>query len=88
MDVPILSLDIPSGLHPDTPNLTSCCIKADYTVTFAYPKKAFLSVSSLCGRLFLAYIGLLDEILHDELPITNQIRENIIIELEYINESN
>ncbi|MEJ6649847.1 MAG: NAD(P)H-hydrate dehydratase [Burkholderiales bacterium] len=30
----IISIDIPSGLNPDTGNIMGCCIKAHHTVTF------------------------------------------------------
>jgi len=40
-DVPVLSLDIPSGLCASSGKVLGCCIKADATVTFGASKKGF-----------------------------------------------
>ncbi len=37
----VLSVDIPSGLHADTGEVMGAAVKADLTVTFGLPKKAF-----------------------------------------------
>jgi hydroxyethylthiazole kinase-like uncharacterized protein yjeF len=34
LDIPVISVDIPSGLHADTGNVLGCAIKAEYTVSF------------------------------------------------------
>jgi len=39
---PILSIDIPSGLHADTGKIQGCCIQAAKTVSFALPKVGML----------------------------------------------
>jgi NAD(P)H-hydrate epimerase len=36
--VPVVSVDLPSGLHADTGRVLGACVKADLTVTFALPK--------------------------------------------------
>jgi len=56
----IISCDIPSGLNPDTGIPSGISIKADYTITFLAAKKGF-SINQgpeLCGKLFVADIGI------------------------------
>lgn len=36
--VPVVSVDLPSGLHADTGEVLGTCVKADCTITFALPK--------------------------------------------------
>jgi len=38
---PILAVDVPSGLNPDTGKIQGVCIEATRTVTFTAPKKGF-----------------------------------------------
>jgi NAD(P)H-hydrate epimerase len=58
--VPILSLDVPSGLDPTTGEHGENCVKAHTTMTLALPKRGLLNPSSrqFVGRLILADIGL------------------------------
>jgi len=57
--VPILAVDLPSGLDPDTGAPLGIAIRAAVTVTLALPKVGLLSTSSrsLVGDLLLADIG-------------------------------
>lgn len=70
----ILSLDIPSGLHPDIGSTYMPCIKANYTLTLAYPKKGLLSKNArdYVGRLYLSY-----------LTIPNNLPRKIAIKINY-----
>jgi len=52
----ILSLDIPSGLDPDTGKIYNPCIKANYTLTLAYQKKGLLNNKKYVGKLYLSYL--------------------------------
>ncbi|MGS0728479.1 NAD(P)H-hydrate epimerase, partial [Shewanella sp. 0m-11] len=56
----VLSLDVPSGLNPDTGHVTSCAIEADVTLTFAGIKQGLLTgrARHYCGELLLAELGL------------------------------
>ncbi len=57
--VPILSLDIPTGLDPDKGIPNNPCIRATETLTLALPKKGLLKPEAkpYVGRLFLADIS-------------------------------
>ncbi|PIQ45628.1 MAG: bifunctional ADP-dependent NAD(P)H-hydrate dehydratase/NAD(P)H-hydrate epimerase, partial [Deltaproteobacteria bacterium CG12_big_fil_rev_8_21_14_0_65_43_10] len=41
-DIPIVAVDIPSGLDANTGKVLGNCIKADLTITFAHPKVGLL----------------------------------------------
>lgn len=58
--VPILAVDLPSGLHPDTGEPLGVTIRAALTVTLALPKRGLLATRSrgLVGELLLANIGI------------------------------
>jgi len=54
----ILSLDLPSGLNPDTGKIYNPCIKANYTLTLAYLKKGLMAkkAKKCVGKLYLSYL--------------------------------
>ncbi|HUG05352.1 MAG TPA: NAD(P)H-hydrate epimerase [Candidatus Limnocylindria bacterium] len=58
--VPILSVDLPSGLHPDTGEPLGITARAALTVTLALPKRGLMATRSraLVGELLLADIGI------------------------------
>jgi hydroxyethylthiazole kinase-like uncharacterized protein yjeF len=57
---PILAVDLPSGMHPDTGEALGVTIRAALTVTLALPKRGLMSAPSraLTGELLLADIGI------------------------------
>ncbi|HUY98761.1 MAG TPA: NAD(P)H-hydrate epimerase [Thermomicrobiaceae bacterium] len=57
---PIVSLDLPSGLDPDTGEAPGIVINATATLTLALPKRGLLTTTgrSRAGRLYLADLGL------------------------------
>ncbi len=57
---PILAVDLPSGLHPDTGEPLGVASRAACTVTLALPKTGLLEARSraLVGELLLADIGI------------------------------
>lgn len=57
---PILAIDIPSGLDPDTGQLLGACVVATATVTLGLPKTGLLAGAArrYVGRLLLADIAI------------------------------
>jgi ADP-dependent NAD(P)H-hydrate dehydratase / NAD(P)H-hydrate epimerase len=57
--VPVVSVDIPSGVSCDSGAVLGVAVKANHTVTFGYPKCGHLLYpgASLCGDLSVADIG-------------------------------
>lgn len=58
VDVPVVSVDVPSGVDPDTGRSEEGSFLADRTVTFGALKPAHLLASELCGPVTVADIGL------------------------------
>lgn len=56
---PVLALDLPSGLHPDTGEPFDPCIRAYATLTLALPKRGLLvpTAKPYVGRLWVGDIG-------------------------------
>ncbi|MCK5045847.1 MAG: NAD(P)H-hydrate epimerase [Candidatus Heimdallarchaeota archaeon] len=69
-DLPIISLDIPSGIEGTEGLLLKPAIKANITVTLALPKTAFLNKTAKpnLGRLFVADISVPIE-LYEEMGV-------------------
>lgn len=63
---PVLSLDVPSGLNPDTGETPGWAISAQATLTLALPKPGLLEGPGVerSGRLYLGDIGLPDVLYH------------------------
>jgi NAD(P)H-hydrate epimerase len=57
--IPILSIDIPSGLDCDTGEPLGAAIRASYTITFVAVKKGFATATAKAytGEIFVASIG-------------------------------
>jgi NAD(P)H-hydrate epimerase len=58
-EVPVLALDVPSGLDATTGTAYSPCIRATATMTLALPKEGLRAtgVEQYVGELYLADIG-------------------------------
>lgn len=63
-NTPVLSVDVPSGLHCDTGHFEGACIEADATVTFAQLKRGLLIPPGreLAGSVDIANIGIPDTV--------------------------
>jgi len=53
-----LALDIPSGLDPDTGNVSDKCVKADVTITFHKMKVGMPKRKNMCGTILVEKIGI------------------------------
>lgn len=64
LNLPVIAADLPSGLDADDGEVRGgAAMRADVTVTFAYPKTGMLTGqgSAFCGRIRVIDIGLPDE---------------------------
>ena len=59
-EVPTVAVDLPSGLNADTGEVCGGCVRADTTVTFAFPKRGFENPAARAwlGRVVVADIGI------------------------------
>lgn len=57
--VPVLAVDVPSGLDADTGKVLGVAVRAKKTVTFAAPKQGFFKADgpAYCGRIIIRDIG-------------------------------
>jgi NAD(P)H-hydrate epimerase len=60
LNLPVVSLDIPSGLNGDNGSFAASAIKADLTITIGLPKKGMIlgNGPSYCGRIRCVDIGI------------------------------
>jgi len=56
---PVLAIDVPSGVDADFGNVSDKCVRADYTVTFAWSKRGLVlyPAKKYVGQLFIADIS-------------------------------
>jgi ADP-dependent NAD(P)H-hydrate dehydratase / NAD(P)H-hydrate epimerase len=68
--VPVISIDVPSGLDGLTGQPRGACIQADLTVTFFRKKPAHLLYPgrSFCGEVVVADIGIPSSVLNEVVP--------------------
>ena len=59
-NIPVVSVDVPSGLHATTGEILGSAIRATATVTFAYPKQGLLQNEGLkrAGNIYVKDIGI------------------------------
>jgi len=60
--LPVISLDLPSGLNATTGDTPGSCVRATQTMSLALPKPGL--INPVCGELFLADIGIPPEVYH------------------------
>ncbi len=67
---PVVSCDIPSGIHTDTGAVLGCAVRAAVTVTFSCPKPGHYlgDGAEHTGDLRVADIGLPDDLLYNQSP--------------------
>ena len=84
-EIPIVSIDLPSGMSADTPHLVGDCIQASMTVTLAAPKLPLVlpPAEDRAGDVVIADIGIPYEVIdalegtHVELLTPEQVRQLI-----------
>ena len=84
-EIPIVSVDLPSGLSADTPHLIGDCIDASMTVTLAAPKLPLVLPpgEAYAGDVVIADIGIPYEVIdglegtHIELLTPEQLRSSV-----------
>ena len=64
LPIPILSVDLPSGLNADTGHPLDTCVRADRTVTIGLPKRGLLMHpgAELAGKLEVVDIGFPEQV--------------------------
>ncbi len=67
-NVPIISVDIPSGISSDNGHIMGEAIRADYTITFGLPKRGHLLYPGAqhTGKLFIDDIGFPSELIRSD----------------------
>ncbi len=58
--VPVVSVDIPSGINADNGEVMGCAVRADWTVTFTFPKIGLLCYqgAEYAGEIYIAQINI------------------------------
>ncbi|MBU1170340.1 MAG: NAD(P)H-hydrate dehydratase [Proteobacteria bacterium] len=89
LEKPVLSVDIPSGLHPDTGQALGVCIKAHVTATFAYAKTGMLLYpgADYAGRIEIVDIGIPPHIVREALIFNHLSTPDMIHDLYRIRPS-
>jgi hydroxyethylthiazole kinase-like uncharacterized protein yjeF len=66
--IPVLAVDIPSGLHADTGEFRGACIRADRTATMALPKIGhfFFPGKEISGKVSVIDIGVPPKVVEEE----------------------
>jgi len=54
----VVSVDVPSGLNPDTGEANKRCVNANMTVTFHRMKVGMPKAKDMCGKIFVEKIGI------------------------------
>jgi len=78
--IPVIAVDIPSGVEADSGKVNGPAIKADYTVTFALPKMGLLLEPGreYAGKLIVADISIPSVLLNGKVIKNNLITREII----------
>lgn len=68
LEIPVLAVDIPSGLNADTGNIMGCAIVADLTISFIVLKKGLFTglAADYCGTVIFADLEVPDAIIQPQ----------------------
>ena len=66
--LPVVAVDLPSGVNASSPEVFDPCLQAEVTVTFAAPKicHVFEPAATYCGEIIVADISIPDAAIEDE----------------------
>lgn len=80
---PVVAVDLPSGVNPDTGGIAGVAIKAHLTVTFFPPKRGlFMYPAASCvGELKMVDIGIPHALVEAEAPAASLLTEDEVKEL-------
>lgn len=83
LDVPVISVDIPSGISSDNGQIMGEAVRADYTVTFGLPKRGHFLYpgAEYTGKLFIEDIGFPKELLRSETLNVELLEKNEVSNL-------
>lgn len=76
----VVSIDIPSGLDPDTGEEGTPCVKPYYTVTLAAPFKGMTEKNS--GEIWLADISVPPEVYEEQEAMSETFEASSLVELD------
>ncbi|UCB52384.1 MAG: NAD(P)H-hydrate dehydratase [Candidatus Zixiibacteriota bacterium] len=81
--IPVLSVDIPSGLHADTGQHTGPCVRADRTATMALPKIGHFVFpgKAMSGKVSVVDIGVPEHVVEEENITLNLIAKEEVREM-------
>lgn len=81
--LPIVAVDLPSGLDADTGKVEGECIKANLTVTMGLPKRGLLLYpgASFVGKLEIADIGIPSSVIESQEIKVNLLMANNVVKL-------
>jgi NAD(P)H-hydrate epimerase len=67
LETPVVAIDIPSGLNPDTGLAEGSCVIADLTVTMGLPKRGLVlgQGPEFCGEVVVADVGFPEDLLQN-----------------------
>jgi NAD(P)H-hydrate epimerase len=84
LDIPVVSVDLPSGLNANTGEVAGSVIISDVTVTMALPKRChlFYPAKNFVGDLYIADIGMPSSITFDQ-AVKVQLIDDEDIQLPY-----
>jgi hydroxyethylthiazole kinase-like uncharacterized protein yjeF len=83
MSLPVVSIDIPSGISSDTGQIMGCAVRARVTVTFGLPKRGHYLYpgAEYSGELYIEDIGFPHELTTTEKILVNLPQKKDIISL-------
>ena len=78
---PVVSIDVPSGLHADTGCVMGCAVKAQLTVTFIGLKSGLYTgeAAEYCGQIVCDTLNVPDFVLANLLPVAKLLKKNPLL---------